>query len=162
MKRGFLFLSSAIAGVLFIAALQFIGADAGALSVSPADRLSIEQPQYSGKWKGNDLTVEYSYSKDQGQMELSGKVVFSYSMVMGYSRMEDFRLAVIFLDENGRVLKEAGLATNAGSFDPISFHNRINLPSNTVFMAFSYQGRAYDTGSNSGGGITSFWHSPAY
>jgi hypothetical protein len=162
MKRGFLFLSSAIAGVLFIAALQFIGADAGALSVSPADRLSIEQPQYSGKWKGNDLAVEYSYSKDQGQMDLSGKVLFSYSMVMGYSRMEDFRLAVIFLDENGRVLKETGLATNAGSFDPISFHNRINLPSNAVFMAFSYQGRAYDTGSNSGGGITSFWHSPAY
>ncbi|MGA3117601.1 MAG: hypothetical protein ABSF90_24585 [Syntrophobacteraceae bacterium] len=162
MKRGFLFLSSAIAGVLFIAALQIIGTDAAPRSVPASDRLSIAEPQYSGQWKGDDLTVEFSYSKDQEQMDLSGKVLFSYSMLMGYSRLEDFRLAAIFLDENGRVIKETGLATNAGPLDPIPFHNRIKLPSNAAFMAFSYQGKAFESGNDKGGGITSFWHSPAY
>ncbi|MFZ0928338.1 MAG: hypothetical protein WAN11_07045 [Syntrophobacteraceae bacterium] len=162
MKRGFLFLSSAIAGVLFIAALQIIGTAAAARSVPASDRLSIAEPRYSGHWKGDDLTVEFSYSKDQGQMDLSGKVLFAFSMIMGYSRMEDFRLAAIFLDENGKVIQETGLATNTGSFDPIPFHNRIKLPPNAAFMAFSYQGKAFESGSYHGGGITTFWHSPAY
>ena len=162
MRTGLLFLSSVIAVAFFISASQIIAADAGAQSVSAADRLSIEQPRYSGRWKGNDLSVEYSYSKDQGQIDLSGNVRFSYSLVMGYTDLRSFQLGAIFLDENGKVLEEIGLATNRGSFDPIPFSRRINLPSNAVFMAFSYQGKAFESGNDKGGGITSFWHSPAY
>jgi hypothetical protein len=142
----------------FISASQIIIADAVAQSVSAADRLSIEQPQYSGRWKGNDLTVEYSYSIDQGQMDLSGNVRFSYSLIMGYTELRNFRLGAIFLDENGKVLEETGLAANRGSFDPIPFNRRINLPSNAVSMAFSYQGTATDVGRDK----TSFWFSPIH
>jgi hypothetical protein len=46
-------------------------------------------------------------------------------------------MAEPFLDENGRVIKEIGLLTSRGSFDPISFHRRINLPANTAYVAFS-------------------------
>jgi hypothetical protein len=44
--------------------------------------------------------------------------------MVGYSRQQDFRLSAIFLDENGRILKQIGLAINRGSFDPISFRTR--------------------------------------
>ena len=158
MRTGLLFLPSVIAVVFFISASQIIAADAGAQSVSAADRVSIEQPRYSGQWKGNDLTVEYRYSKDQGQMDLSGNVRFSYSLIMGYTNLRNFRLGAIFLDENGKVLEETGLATNRGSLDPFPFNRRINLPSNAVFMAFSYQGTATDVGRDK----SSFWFSPIH
>ncbi|MGO9311366.1 MAG: hypothetical protein ACLQBD_17950 [Syntrophobacteraceae bacterium] len=158
MRTGLFFLSSVIAAAFFVSASQIIAADAGAQSVSAADRLSIKQPRYSGRWKGNDLSVEYSYSKDQGQMDLSGNVRFSYSLVMGYTDLRSFQLGAIFLDENGKVLEEIGLATNRGSFDPIPFSRRINLPPNAVFMAFRYQGTATDVGRDK----TSFWFSPIH
>ncbi|MGA3115821.1 MAG: hypothetical protein ABSF90_15475 [Syntrophobacteraceae bacterium] len=158
MRTGLLFLSSVIAVAFFISASQIIGANAGAQSVSAPDRLSIEQPRYSGQWKGNDLSVEYRYSKDQGQMDLSGNIRFAYSMTMGYTNLQDFRLGAIFLDKNGKVLKEIGLATNRDAFDPIPFNRRINLPSDAVFMAFSYQGKACDEGR----GKTSFWFYPIH
>jgi hypothetical protein len=160
MKTAFLFLSSAIACAFFFAAPLIVNANAGTGSVLPADRLSIEQSQYSGQWKGNDLTVEYNYSKDRGQMDISGNVRFASSLVLGYTRLEDFRLGAIFLDKNGRVLQEIGLATNRDSFDPISFNRRINLPSNAVSIAFSYQGKAIEGADEGGSGLTSFWFYP--
>jgi hypothetical protein len=91
-------------------------------------------------------------------MDLSGNVLFSYSLTMGYTNLLDFRLGAIFLDENGRVLEEIELATNRGSFDPISFSRRINLPPNAVFMAFIYQGEAAEAHRNK----TSFWFNPIH
>ncbi|SPF36666.1 conserved exported hypothetical protein [Syntrophobacter sp. SbD1] len=158
MRTGLLFLSPVIAVVFLISASQVIAADIGAQYVSAADRLSIEQFRYSGQWKGNDLSVEYSYSKDQGQMDLSGNVRFSNSLIMGYTELKDFRLGAIFLDQNGKVLEQIGLATNRDSFDPIPFNRRINIPSNAVFMAFSYQRKACDQGR----GKTSFWFYPIH
>jgi hypothetical protein len=153
-----LFLAPVIAVAFFVSASWIVISDAGAQSVPPADRLSIEQPRYSGRWKGNDLTVEYRYSKDRGQMDLSGNVRFSYSLTMGYTELRNFRLGAIFLDENGKVLEEIGLAVSRGALDPIPFNRRINLPPNAVSMAFSYQGTATDVGRDK----TSFWFSPVH
>jgi hypothetical protein len=160
MKKGLFFLSSVIAAVfLFIAASQIISASAATKTVSIGDRLSMEQSKYTGKWKSNDLTVEYSYSKDQGQVELSGTVTFAMYLVMGYGHLDNFRLGVIFLDENGRVLQETGLATNRDTLDPMPFKRKVNLPPNAVSMAFTYQGKATSSGGN-GAGPISFNFSP--
>ena len=158
MKTGFLFLLTVSVVALFVAASRSIVAQAGPPSVLPADRLSIERPQHSAQWKGNDLSVEYSYSKDRGQMDLLGTVRFSYAMTMGYTMLKDFRLSAIFLDENGKVLKEVGLATNRDALEPIPFSQRITLPLNAVSMTFSYQGTACDLGR----GRTSFWFDPIH
>jgi len=77
---------------------------------------------------------------------MSGKIVFANFLVLGYALLQDFRLGVIFLDENGRVLEETGLVTNRGSFDPFPFKRRIKLPPNAVSMAFSYEGNAIESG----------------
>ena len=160
MKKGFLFLAVAITGTLFIAASQTVNSAAGARSVSSSDRLSISEPRYSGQWKGNELTVDYSYSRNQGQIDLSGNIRFADSMVLGYSSLLYFRLGVVFVDESGRVVQEIGLATSRDSFDPIPFHRSINLPSNAVSMAFNYDGKAAEA-SDGGSGLTSFWHYPS-
>lgn len=164
-KRGFqltsrlFFLSSVIAGMVVIAALQIVAAQAGVRSVPPADRLSIAQSGDSGQWKGRDVTVEYRYSKDNGQIDLSGTARFAFFLPMGYSRLEDFHLGAIFVDENGKVLEEIGLATSHGSFDPVAFHRKVKLPLDAVSMAFSYQGTAIPSGV---GGITSFSFYPIH
>jgi len=158
MKTLSRFFLSFIVSVFCIAVFQINGGSASAGFVPPAARLAIDQPRYSGQWKGPDLTVEYRYSRDQGQIDLSGKVVFAYTMVMGYTLLNNFRLGAVFLDKNGRVLKETGLATNRDSFESIPFNRRISLPSESVFMAFDYQGYAGGGGS----GPTSFWFYPIY
>jgi hypothetical protein len=161
VKTGLLCLLSVTAVALLIVTLQIIAADAGARSVSPEYRLSIEQPRYSGQWKGYDLTVEYSYTKEQGQIDLSGNIRFATYLALGYSRLHDFRLGAIFLDENGSIVEEIGLATNRGSLDPIPFKRKINLPSNAISMAFTYQGNATSSGGN-GAGDTSFSFYPIH
>jgi hypothetical protein len=161
MKTGLLFVSSIIIAALFILSSQIVAVNAAAKSVSPVDRLSIEQPRYSGEWKTSDLKVEYSYSKDQGQMDLSGNIRFANYLINGYSNLHNFHLGAIFLDENGKVLQEIGLATGRGPLDAISFHHKVNLPSNAAFMAFSYQGDATSGGGN-GAGMTSFAFYPIH
>ena len=156
MRKGLFFILSLIAAAFFISESQIVARDADAQSASAADRISMEQPQDSGQWKGNDLTVEYHYSKDSGQMDLSGEVRFSYSLVMGYTDLLSFRLAVIFLDQNGRALQEVALATNRGTLDPISFGRSIHPPPNAIFMVFKYQGEVAEAGRN----VTSFWYLP--
>jgi hypothetical protein len=160
MRTGLLLVSSVVAAALFIAASQIIAAGADARSVLPADRLSIAEPRYSGQWKGNDLTVEYSYARDQGQMDFSGNVRFANFLVLGYPRLEEFRLGAIFLDENGKVIEEIALVTNRGSFDPIPFNRRVNVPPNAAFIAFSYQGKAIESGM--GGSHTFFSFYPIH
>ena len=153
MKTRFV-LSSLIAMALFIAVWHIIAAGAAAKTVSPENRLSIEEPKQSGQWKSNDLTVEYSYSKTGGQLELSGDVRFAIYLVMGYGHLDNFRLGVVFLDQNGNVLQEIGLTTNRDTLDPIHFKRTTNLPANAVSMAFTYQGKATSAGGNGAGPIS--------
>ncbi len=95
-------------------------------------------------------------------MNLNGRINFADYMTLGYSLLQDFRLSAIFLDENGRVIETKGITTQRGYFDPIPFHTVLRLPSRAVFMAFSYQGKAIESGGeDGGGGATSFWFSPA-
>jgi hypothetical protein len=156
MKMPSRFLLSLIASAFCIAGLH-INANASAGFVAPADRLSIAEPRYSGLWKGPDLSVEYNYSRDQGQMNLSGKVRFAYFW-MGYTILQYFRLSAIFLDENGKVLAFDGLVANSDSFESIPFHVTLKLPPNTAFMAWSYTGMAV----GGGNGPTSFWSYPIH
>jgi hypothetical protein len=159
MKVRFLLLSSVIAAALFIASPRVIAAGATTKTVSLEDRLSIVQPKDSGQWKSNDLTVEYSYVKDQGQINLSGTVRFASYLVLGYGHLDIFRLGAVFVDENGKVVQEVGLTTDRDSFDPISFKQKINLPSNAVGIAFTYQGKA-TSGGGMGAGPISFTFYP--
>lgn len=157
MKMPSCFLLSLIALVLCFAGLQISANTASAGFVPPADRLSIAEPSYSGLWKGPDLSVEYRYSRDQGKIDLSGKVRFAYFWI-GYTDLENFQLRAVFLDEKGRVLASDGMVTNRDSFESIPFHRTLKLPSSAVFMAWSYEGLA----GGGGNGHTSFWFYPIY
>lgn len=151
-------MKASVAGTIFFVVLVIACTCAGAGSVPAENRLSIVQPRYSGQWKAHEITVEYSYTRDGDLMKLSGKVVFSYSMTMGYTALRDFRLTAVFLDENGRVLRQTGLVTGRETFDPIPFSSGIDLPPGAVSMAFGYQGKAVDMGRE----WSAFWFEPVH
>ncbi len=130
-------------------------------SVPSQDRITISQPQNSGVWKAKDLTVDYSYSRNQDQFNLSGKVNFADYMTLGYSLLQDFRLSAIFFDENGRVIETKGITTQRGSLESFPFRVALRLPSRALSMSFSYQGKAIESGGeDGGGGATNFWYNP--
>jgi hypothetical protein len=162
LKTRHVFLWSLLAVALFTAITQFPNTGTCDQTVFPADRISIEQSQYSGQWKGNDLSVAYSYSKNQGKLDISGTVKFSYSLVMGYSILQDFSLGAVLLDENGKVLTRIGITTNRGPLDPITFRKSVSLPSGAAYIAFSYQGIVIENGHSGGKGTTSIWYSPVH
>ncbi len=162
MKKGLLFFLFVIATALPIAGSHPPLAGAAAGYVPPPDRLSVTRPAYTGKWKADDLSVKYSYSRNQEQIDLSGKVRFSYSLVMGYTLLDNFNLSAVILDENGRVLEQTGLVTDLGSLDPIPFHRRFKLPPGAAYIAFSYQGTVSDSGGGDGADTTNFWHDPIH
>lgn len=128
--------------------------------VAPEDRLSISQAGQSAVWNGKDLTVEYRYSRDHSQMDITGRVDFSEHMTNSYSTLHEFRLSAVFADESGKVLGSQGLVTDRGYFYPIPFHTKLTVPTGAASMAFSYQGTAIEGGNSEGGGSSYFWYYP--
>ncbi len=126
--------------------------------VQTKDRITIEQPRSSGEWKGRDLSVKYDYAINTGQMSLSGRVEFGNSMRMGYSGLSQFRLILVFADENGNVVGRAPLAVKA-TLHRSDFKDDIAVPPSTKVMAFQYDGVAIGM---DGGDRTSFWHDPVH
>lgn len=154
MRQILFFCSSVIFAALFFTASHACYAAEGL--VQAADRIPIQQPKSSGEWKGSDLSVKYDYSVNNGQMDLSGRIEFAYSMTMGYSELRDLHLSVVFADQNGSVVGNAPLVIKT-SLRPSDFHDRIAVPPGAKIMAFKYDGVAIgSTGRNP----TSFWHDP--
>lgn len=141
--------------VVFLTVGLLVAGTAHSGHVKRADRFSLSRPRFSGQWKGPDLTVGYSYSRDENRIDLSGKVVFANFLLYGYTVLQYFQISAIFTDEHGNVLESKGLATDHGGFDQIPFHTTLKLPSGADSIAFSYQGLAE-------GGHTSFWFYPIY
>jgi hypothetical protein len=131
--------------------------------IAQEDRVPVPQGKETGTWNGKDLSVDYRYSREAGQIDLSGTVNFADHMTLGYVLLHDFRLGVIFTDEKGSVLEMKGLATDRGSFKPIPFHVSLSVPISASTMSFSYQGTAIEGGNDSGGGgVSRFWQNPVY
>jgi hypothetical protein len=148
---------------LFIPACQSPGMlPLGSGVVSPENRIALAPGGGSGAWQGQDLSVDYRYSMNQSNLELSGTADFASNMTTNFTFINDFQLSVLFFDQSGKVLENRGLATDRGSLDPVHFRTRIALPPGTAGMAFAYQGTALATGDDEGGGggLTAFWQYP--
>ncbi|MCE5334807.1 MAG: hypothetical protein LLG06_09460 [Desulfobacteraceae bacterium] len=124
------------------------------------DRISVAAGQQSALWEGPDLSVEFRYSRTGSDMDLRGNAIFADSLQYGYGLLVHFVLRAVFTDDAGRVLQTVGLATDRGSFDPVPFQKRFVLPPSATYVSFSYDGMAQDTGEDSGGNQTRFWHVP--
>ncbi|MHC1726909.1 MAG: hypothetical protein AB9866_13035 [Syntrophobacteraceae bacterium] len=152
----------AAALALFVSGCQTMDPYSRSGVVAPEDRVGISQPRQSAVWNGKDLTVEYKYSRDQSQLDISGRVDFADHMTSSFMTLHDFRLSAVFVDESGKVLGTHGLVTDRGYFHPIPFNARLTVPGGTVSLTFSYQGTAIEGGNDNGGGGNYFWYYPVH
>ncbi|MFZ2447179.1 MAG: hypothetical protein WAW37_12540 [Syntrophobacteraceae bacterium] len=147
---------------IFIAGCQTMQSSSQGGVVAPADRAPVAQGRNTGTWQGTDIAVDYKYSLNPPAMDFSGTVRFLSHMTFNFQILHDFRLSVIFTDQDGRVLGTQGLTTNRDGLEPFPVQARLTIPAGTSQMAFSYQGTALSVGDEDGGGggPTYFWQYP--
>ncbi len=132
-------------------------------TVYPRDRVALAPGQHSGEWRGDDVRVDFKYSRNEHDLDISGAANFNSNITSNYSMLRDFQLSTIFTDQEGKVLGAQTLATNRGAFESTPFHSRIVLPPGTADISFGYQGIALGIGEDTGGANpTSFWECPVH
>ena len=131
-------------------------------TLNPANQIALNaQGQQSGQFNAPDLTVNYTYVRTGGEMQLTGDVQFGMTIQANYSVVQSFQLGLALADAQGNVLAEQGVTTgfdnNVG--DTINFSKSVVVPPQTASMAFTYTGQAYASG-RGGSDPTNFWFSP--
>jgi len=131
-------------------------------TLNPANQIALNaQGQQSGQFNAPDLTVNYTYVRTGGNMELTGNVQFGMTIQANYAAVQTFKLGLALADAQGNVLGQPGLTTafdtNVG--DTINFSISVAVPPQASFMAFTYTGQAYAAGPGNSD-VTNFWFSP--
>lgn len=114
-------------------------------------------------WETRDLKVNYHFSRSGSQLKISGVVRLDDSIRYNASRLEDFHIGLVFVDELGRVRQVRGLATTGfpGIDEPMNFNASFAVPPDSTSMAFYYRGEAADSGNGSGSTFY-FWQYPIH
>ncbi|MGO9689997.1 MAG: hypothetical protein ACLP2X_15835 [Syntrophobacteraceae bacterium] len=128
-------------------------------ALNPASQIALNaQGQQAGQFNAPDLTVNYTYVRTGGDMQLTGNVQFGMTIQANYSVVQTFQLGLAMADAQGNVLGEQGVTTaydnNVG--DTINFSTSVVVPAQTASMAFTYTGQAYASGSGGGPDPTNF------
>jgi hypothetical protein len=130
--------------------------------LNPANKIVLNtQGQLSGQFNAPDLTVNYTYIRTGGEMQLTGNVQFGMTIQANYSVVQTFQLGLALADGQGNVLAEEGITTgfdnNVG--DTINFSKSVVVPAQTASMAFTYTGQALAAG-RGGADPTNFYFYP--
>ncbi|MHC1726921.1 MAG: hypothetical protein AB9866_13095 [Syntrophobacteraceae bacterium] len=132
-------------------------------TVKPDQRIALADSA-KGTWAGQDVSIDYQYTRNQSGMSITGAVNFEDSIRYNYNRITYFQAEMIFADSDGRVLGSSGLMTTRQShFDPAKFTRQVAVPPGAAFFAFSYKGEAVEAmGRRRGGGgnPTYIWSYP--
>jgi hypothetical protein len=110
----------------------------------------------SGNWQGkNDLTVNYTTTRNQDVMQIAGDIQFNR-----HKQLDTFRFSIVLIDSDGNVLEVAPVASAGGrrKVEQVSFNREVTLPPGTRSFAFTYDGTTRGIGQ--GGSPTSFWSAP--
>ena len=131
-------------------------------TLNPANQIALNaQGQQSGQFNAPDLTVNYTYVRTGGNMQLTGNVQFGMTIQANYAAVQTFKLGLALADAQGNVLGQQQITSvfdnNVG--DTIKFNTPVAVPPQTAFMAFTYTGQAY-AGGPGNSDVTNFWFSP--
>jgi hypothetical protein len=126
--------------------------------------------QQSGFYQSRDVTVNYSYLRSGGQMQIEGVVRFASHLQFNFTIIPYFNLQLLLADSQGVIVGSRNIG--GGSFRSpdadLTFRDRFELPPCAELMAFAYTGQATEGGGGmlgrgrrGGDGVeTSFWEYP--
>jgi hypothetical protein len=132
-------------------------------TVLSAESIPLKVGRHTGQWETRDVRVNYTYSRDADQLDVSGRLKFADQIAYNFANIMYFNLRLFLLNDQGTVLHSTGVATSAtfaDAQDALSFNKSLQLPPGTVAIAFGYTGEARGTGDMEDAGTTSFFHSP--
>ena len=125
--------------------------------VAEETRIALKQngPE-SGSWQGNnDLTVNYTTTRNQDTLQIAGDIVFKRHRLL-----DTFRFSLVLIDAEGNVLDIVPVTSAGGrhKVEQLSFSREVTVPPATRSVAFSYDGTTRGVGQ--GGSPNSFWSAP--
>ena len=124
-------------------------------TVDPDSRIDLlENASYKGTWQTFDLTVTYQYEKGTNLLQLSGVAELSEHYQANYEKLRHLYVTVYFLGADDKVI-EGKLILNAVSIDidgKFRFKRNLEMPPETVAMAFGYDGEVREGASEYGSG----------
>src|SRR5271169_1176852 len=102
----------------------------------PANQILLDAQGNQGQFNGTDLSVNYSYVRTGGDMQLTGNVQFGMTIQANYAAVQTFQLGLALADAQGNVLKEQGLTTAFDSDvgDTINFSKTVTVPPGVASM----------------------------
>ena len=146
---------------VFLLACQSLMVTYQGATVHPEDRIPlVAGALQAGGYLAPDLAVDYQYSLNQSELDISGAVVFAGSISGNFSSIVNFHLSLVLLDAEGRIVGTKSLQATSYSDpgEPMPFSERIALPPGVSGIAFVYSGDAREGGQD--GVATTFWHYP--
>ena len=94
-------------------------------TVAPEDRISLHQGgPHTGIWESNTIFLEYQYNKLAGEFKLSVQVKVKTKV-----RYDGFKVYVLFVDAEGRVLERKEVAV-------YRLDNTFEMPPEATYISF--------------------------
>ena len=111
---------------------------------------------YQAKWVARDLTMNYEYNREAGQLVISGQVKFKRE-----KRLQNFNLEAVLIDDSGRPTHNQFIASAGGRrmIQEVPFKAEMQVPDGTWGISFGYSGTSRGSGQGSGS-PNSFWQTP--
>ena len=120
-------------------------------------RIALQQEgSASGSWQGkNDLTVNYTATRNQDVLQMAGEIRFNRPRLL-----DTFRFSLVLIDATGKILDVIPVTSAGGrqETEQVSFSHELTLPQGTRSFAFTYDGTTRGIGQ--GGSPNSFWSAP--
>ena len=122
---------------------------------------------HEGIWRTHDLVINYSYSEDNGVLDIEGMIDVAYHIEVGFMTLNNFSVYMNLLDESNLVV-DSRLIALTGRGIPIrtfQFKQQVDVPGAATAINFSYTGIATEGGTvltagSDGGSSYSFWKNP--
>lgn len=125
--------------------------------------VQLEDGNQRGVWKTNELAIKYQYQITPEAFKIDGTVELVGGFGTGFSQFGSFAVYLLFLDNQGVVIKNA-LIYSAGNHQsinmfPLAFERTLLLPEGARTISFAYDGVLVDPGDDTT--TYSIWFSPS-
>ena len=115
----------AIKSCLLLLSILLIACQGMQRTVAPEDRISLRQGgPHTGIWESNTIFLEYQYYKLAGEFKLSVQVKVKTKV-----RYDGFKVYVLFVDSEGRVLERKEVAV-------YRLDNTFEMPPEATYISF--------------------------
>ena len=122
-----------------------IGSYAGK-TVDAKDRIELlEGGPHQGSWETRDLLVEFQYTREPQNLQISGLIKLQEYLLNIYW-LKNLYLRLHFVDAGGKVMADQALLKSVSNLkrvpSEVSFQADLKIPSDAAAIAFSYRGWA--------------------